>query len=144
MPGKASLTMAVPAAVPSDFHSSKPWGPSLAEKNRVLPTAVRLRGQELVEPGLRSEIMAVPAGVPSLRHSSSPWVASVALKYNAPFIATGGEVIVAAKSMGVRDRRVRPSRDSTPSRDRGSVLPRLRIVAEGRRLGSMNMGVLSI
>ena len=34
----ASLTMTVPAAVPSLFHSSKPWVPSLAEKNRVLPT----------------------------------------------------------------------------------------------------------
>ena len=39
-----SLTRTVPAAVPSDFHSSVPLVPSLAEKNSVPPTFVRFDG----------------------------------------------------------------------------------------------------
>lgn len=35
LPGTMSLTMTVPAAVPSDFQSSLPWVPSLAEKKIV-------------------------------------------------------------------------------------------------------------
>ena len=46
--------MAVPAAVPSVFQSSKPWAPSLAEKKRVLPTTVKLRGLDLAIPGRMS------------------------------------------------------------------------------------------
>jgi hypothetical protein len=44
-PVRMSLTRAVPAAVPSDFHSSTPDVPSAALKKRVLPAAVRLRGE---------------------------------------------------------------------------------------------------
>ena len=36
-----SLTMTVPAAVPSDFQSSSPLAPSSAVKNSVPPTFVR-------------------------------------------------------------------------------------------------------
>ena len=35
-----SLTMTVPAAVPSLFHSSRPWMPSLAVKYSVPPTSM--------------------------------------------------------------------------------------------------------
>ena len=41
-----SLTICVPAAVPSERHSSTPWVPSLASKNSVPPTLVRYRGYE--------------------------------------------------------------------------------------------------
>ena len=41
-----SLTRTVPAAVPSLFHSSLPWVPSLAAKKSVEPTAVRFVGDE--------------------------------------------------------------------------------------------------
>ena len=44
-----SLTRTVPAAVPSLFHSSAPFVPSLAVKNSVPLTFVRLLG-ELREP----------------------------------------------------------------------------------------------
>ena len=40
-PGLMSLTRTVPASVPSDFHSSRPWVPSSAVKNNVPPTPVR-------------------------------------------------------------------------------------------------------
>ena len=66
MPGKASLTITVPEAVPSVFHSSMPCGPSLAAQKTVLPTTVRLRGCELRAPDLMSEIITVPLPVPSL------------------------------------------------------------------------------
>ena len=46
-PGVMSLTRTVPAAVPSLFHSSLPCVPSLAVKNSVPLTLVRLRGDEL-------------------------------------------------------------------------------------------------
>ena len=45
--------MTVPAFVPSDFHSCWPCFPSLSEKNRVLPTAVRLVGPYWYRPPLR-------------------------------------------------------------------------------------------
>jgi len=36
-----SLTRTVPALVPFDFHSSRPWVPSSVLKNNVPPTEVR-------------------------------------------------------------------------------------------------------
>ena len=50
-PGLMSLTMTVPASVPSLFHSSRPWVPSLAVKNSVPLTFVRALGNELAGPG---------------------------------------------------------------------------------------------
>ena len=42
-------------------------------KNRVLPTAVRLLGEELEEPARISLTKTVPAAVPSLFHNSVPF-----------------------------------------------------------------------
>ena len=66
-----SLTRTVPEEVPSDFHSSLPWLPSLAAKNSV-PFDVRQVGRELelAEPGLMSVTRTVPEEVPSDFHSS--------------------------------------------------------------------------
>ena len=46
-----SLTITVPVAVPSLFHSSSPWLPSLAVKNTELPSVVKLEMPELADPG---------------------------------------------------------------------------------------------
>ncbi|GCA81669.1 hypothetical protein MiTs_03688 [Microcystis aeruginosa NIES-2521] len=79
-PGQISLTRTVPAAVPSLFHNSKPLTPSLALKNRVLPTAVRRLGLELEEPGRISLTRTVLAAVPLLFHNSKPLRPSRAVK----------------------------------------------------------------
>jgi hypothetical protein len=79
-PGQMSATSAVPAAVPSERHSSKPWTPSSALKNNVSPSTARLVGLLLAEPGLRSATISVRADVPSERHSSRPWTPSSAVK----------------------------------------------------------------
>src|SRR5687768_12972723 len=42
--GLMFLTRTVPASVPSDFHSSRPRVPSLAEKNTMSPRAAISRG----------------------------------------------------------------------------------------------------
>ena len=80
------MTSTVPAAVPSLFHSSLPWAPSLAVKNSV---AADVRQEPRVEllavPGLMSLTRTVPAAVPSLFHSSSPWSPSSAVKNSVPF-----------------------------------------------------------
>jgi hypothetical protein len=39
-----SLTRTVPALVPSDFHSSRPWVPSSAVKNNVPRTSAKSEG----------------------------------------------------------------------------------------------------
>ena len=44
MPGQISLTITVPAAVPSLFQSSSPCVPSMAVKNSVPLTLVRSTG----------------------------------------------------------------------------------------------------
>ena len=75
----------MPAAVPSLFHSSRPFVPSLAEKNSVPFTFVRLTGPPELGPGLMSFTSTVPAAVPSLFHSSSPFVPSLAAKKSVPF-----------------------------------------------------------
>jgi hypothetical protein len=65
--------------------SSSPWEPSLALKNSMGHTFVKLQGWELIRPlALRSFTSLVPARVPSLRHSSEPWMRSSALKYSVP------------------------------------------------------------
>ena len=69
-----SLTMTVPAAVPSLFQSSVPWTPSLAAKKSVLPTAVRLVGVRARDAGVDVLDRTVPAAVPSLFQSSLPWL----------------------------------------------------------------------
>ena len=62
-----SVTMTVPAAVPSLFHSSMPFVPSLAVKKSVPSTFVRLLGLSRRVDVLDQQ---VPAAVPSLFHSS--------------------------------------------------------------------------
>src|SRR6478609_1213175 len=42
--GLMFLTRTVPALVPSDFQSSRPWEPSVALKNSVPPTLVSQQG----------------------------------------------------------------------------------------------------
>ena len=64
MPGLMSLTRTVPALVPSDFHSSRPWMPSSAVKNSVPPTSTNSEGtlESVTWSGHRaSEAAAVPA-----------------------------------------------------------------------------------
>src|SRR5690348_16688465 len=53
-------------------HSSTPWLPSLAAKNSVPLTFVRLLGRELAAPGKMSLSRTVPVEVPLLCHSSRP------------------------------------------------------------------------
>jgi hypothetical protein len=73
-----SATRKVPAALPLLSHSSDPWVPSLAEKNRVPLTFTREPGDESPAPGLMSFTRKVPAAPPLLSHSSIPWVPSLA------------------------------------------------------------------
>ena len=79
--GLISLTMTVPEEVPSLFHNSVPLLPSVAAKNKVLPTAVRFVGRELPV-ALMSFTITVPDEEPSVFHNSVPlaWVA--AAKYS--------------------------------------------------------------
>ena len=69
-PGLMSLTITVPAAVPSDFQSSSLCVPSFALKYSSPLTLVRPEGFELPEPGLMSLTITVPAAVPSDFQSS--------------------------------------------------------------------------
>src|SRR5512139_951415 len=83
IPGLMSLTITVPADVPSDFHSSVPFTASAAEKYSVPLTSVRNWGFE--EPAkLMFLTITVPADVPSDFHNSVPFTASVAEKYSVP------------------------------------------------------------
>src|SRR6266478_2546301 len=74
-----SLTSVVPAVVRSLFHSSCPLTPSLAAKNNVPLTFVRLATEVAVE-----LTMTVPPFVPSLFHSSLPFVPLLAAKNSVP------------------------------------------------------------
>src|SRR6185369_1303632 len=63
-PGLRSASSAVPAGVPSVFHTSAPCTPSSAKKSRLVPTTPiggRLNCAPLAEPGLMSAIIVVPA-----------------------------------------------------------------------------------
>ena len=72
-----SMTITVPAPVPSLFHSSSPCAPSSAVKKRVLPTARRFEGSEESTPGRMSATCTVPARVPLLLQSSVPVIVLV-------------------------------------------------------------------
>ncbi len=88
----------MPAAVPSDFHSSVPLVPSLAEKNRVPPTFVSPPGSELPAPGLMFRTCMVPPAVPLDFHNSVPWVPLLAEKKRVPAMSvspTGFELLAA-------------------------------------------------
>src|SRR5262249_2964956 len=83
-PGPMSVTISVPASVPSLFQSSVPWTPSSAVKNSMPLKFVKYPGYELlgseywypeesyftVDPGLMSFTNLVPP--PSLANSSIP------------------------------------------------------------------------
>ncbi len=77
----------VPSGVPSVFHSSRPMPGTVAAKNRVPLTLVKLETPEFWDPGERSWTRAVPSCVPSVFHSSVPVapVRSVAVKHKGPF-----------------------------------------------------------
>src|SRR5437588_10720882 len=79
-----SATRLVPAAVPFERHNSWPWVLSLAAKNSVPFTFVRLMGVELGVVELMSSTKLVPAGTPFERHNSRLWAASVAAKKSVP------------------------------------------------------------
>ncbi len=71
-----SLTMTVPAVVPSVFQSSSPELLVLAWKKRVSPTTVRSSGSPSSEPAQMSLRHRVPAAVPSLTKISVPTTGS--------------------------------------------------------------------
>src|SRR5438094_76775 len=79
----------VPAAVPSEAHSSVPLDNVVALKNTLVPDTVRFDGVELPAPALMSATCTVPAAVPSLFHSSAPLVPLFAVKNAVPFRLTG-------------------------------------------------------
>src|SRR5690349_15007670 len=79
-----SLTSTVPAAVPLDFHNSKPWVPSLAAKNAVPLKLVKEKRFEPAEPGRMSLTSTVPAAVPLDFHSSAPVTPLSAVKNSLP------------------------------------------------------------
>src|SRR5439155_1025445 len=91
-PGLMSVSRAVPAPVPSLFHSSSPCAGSLAKKKRVPFTFVRSPGSESLAVGsgsmglgLMSFTRTVPSGVPSVFQSSRPVIPSSAAKNRVPF-----------------------------------------------------------
>src|SRR5690242_20358761 len=89
-PGKMSFTITVPAVVPPDFHSSKPWAaaPSLAKKNNVPFTLTMSTGVEEPGPEMMSATSDVPAVVPSDRQSSMPLEGSWPAKNKVPLTFT--------------------------------------------------------
>jgi hypothetical protein len=83
-----SLTRTVPAAVPSDFHNSRPVVPSVAAKNRM-PFATHMPPRvQIPAPELMSLTSTVPASVPSDFQSSSPLTPSAKAKYAVPLKST--------------------------------------------------------
>ena len=101
-----SLAITVPASVPSLFHSSSLWVPSLAEKNRVPSTLVSESGAKVSTLGLMSLTITVPASVPSPFHSSKPCVPSVATKNRVPpSREPSGDGATAASGVDVLDQR---------------------------------------
>ena len=86
VPGLISLTIVVPAEVPSDVHNSQP-AVEVETANRSLPFILaNIRGELPVVPNTMSFTMYVPASVPSDRQSSNPKALppSVAGKYRTP------------------------------------------------------------
>ena len=81
-----SLTIVVPAEVPSELHNSIP-AVEVETANRSLPFILaNIRGKLPVAPDTMSFTMYVPAAVPSERQSSDPYALppSVAGKYRTP------------------------------------------------------------
>ena len=74
-----SLTITVPASVPSDTHSSLPFVPLFSAKKTFDPIAVRRWGNETVEV-LMFFVRNVPASVPSDTHSSLSLAPSIPRK----------------------------------------------------------------
>ena len=70
LPGLMSLTSLVPAAVPFDFQSSRPWLPSSALKKSDPSASARSKGEESTPFWLMSLTSVVPPGVPSDVQSS--------------------------------------------------------------------------
>src|SRR5690242_8314927 len=85
-PGRTlmSLTITVPAVVPSDFHSSLPWVPSSAAKNSFPTTSVKpdgsARSLTTLPFGLMSLTRTVPTPVPLDFQISFPCTPSSATK----------------------------------------------------------------
>lgn len=75
----------VPAPVPSELQSSRPFTPSFAANSSKPFKFTRADSVEPVVPGLISFISNVPASVPSVFLSSLPFVSSDATKYKLPF-----------------------------------------------------------
>src|SRR5262245_14462892 len=83
-----SLTRAVPAAVPSLFHSSKPWSPSSARKKSVPFALTRLIGLEGSAPGWMSATSAADGPAAGRQRSSS--ASTVGRRRGRPRRACGG------------------------------------------------------
>ena len=79
-----SLTITVPASVPSLFHISPPLVPSLAEKKSTPSMPAKSVAEEELGPGKMSLTRTVPASLPSLFHSSSSPPLSLARKNSVP------------------------------------------------------------
>jgi hypothetical protein len=80
-----SLTIAVPAAVPSEDHSSVPLTPSSAAKYSLPLKTVKVAGELPVDPDRMSATIDVPTAVPSEVQSSEPLTPPlVARKYRLP------------------------------------------------------------
>src|SRR4051794_13213458 len=102
-----SLTMTVPAADPSLFHSSHPWAPSQPGKYMVPLTGVNPLPTDWADAALMSTTMAVLAVGPADRQISRPWVPSSALKYSHPPEAYGlARVAVPTPGLSVLTRTV--------------------------------------
>ncbi len=77
-PGAMSFSRAVPPAVPSVDHSSRPCEASFAVNSRWLPITPKPPGIESGAPVWMSFSNAVPAVVPSVAYSSPPSAGFVA------------------------------------------------------------------
>ena len=85
LPGRMSLKIVVPAAVPLLDHSSLPLVPSSARKKRIPLMFVSSNKLAPFMPGRMSLTIVVPARVPSVFHSSFPRWGVVATKNVIPF-----------------------------------------------------------
>jgi hypothetical protein len=80
-PAARLVTSVVPGPVPSLIHSSLPFTPSFAAKNKRPPATVKWLGE--LPPPAEVRTLAtstVPAVVPSVRQSSLPLLPSLAAK----------------------------------------------------------------
>ena len=84
-PGRISSKICVPAAVPSENHTSRPLTPSSAVKQRTSPTTVISWMSASPRPVTMSLILTVPFAEPSLTQSSRPLTPLSARKKSLPF-----------------------------------------------------------